>query len=162
MSDYVVEALSRSAISAAFPIMHMVMPALNLQAWQRFARFALGTSQARPAGILVARRRLRRHICGVVSFRLEVDLAFGRIIRARNLVGIDILDASAVILALIEHLGILAQANGCTSVHISVSDGQSAAFLLPGQLARNGLRRQVHSALDVAFVVKDLRPGFRA
>jgi hypothetical protein len=46
MPDYVVEALSQTAISDAFPIMHLTMPKLDLQAWQRFA--GLRWTQAGP------------------------------------------------------------------------------------------------------------------
>jgi hypothetical protein len=99
---------------------------------------------------------MRRHICGLVNYRLEADLASGRIIRARNLVGIDILDARPVILLLISQLGVLAQANDCASVHTSIPDSESAATLVPGLLDRDGLQSQVHCLLDIEFLLKDL------
>ena len=162
MPDYVVEALSRIAISDAFPIMHLVMPKLDLQAWRRFARFTLQTSRDRPAGILIVRRSTRHHICGLVCYRLEADLMHGRIIQARSLIGIDILDPRPIILLLIQHMGRLAQSNGCTAVHIRIPDGESAATLVPGFLDGDRLRGRVLGLLDVELLLKDLLSGGEA
>ena len=159
MPVYDVEALSRTAISDAFPIVHLVMPKLDLQAWQRFAQSSLHTSRDRPAGILIARRRARRHISGLVCYRLEADLTCGRIIQAGNLIGIDILDPRPIILLLIRHLGRLAQLNGCTAVHIRIPDGDSAATFLLGLLDEEGVHRRVRCLQDVELLLKDLLPS---
>jgi hypothetical protein len=156
MADYIVEALTRNAISDAFPLVHVVMPKLDLQAWQRFARFALDARRGRQAGILIARRIVRRHICGLVCYRLDTDLGFGRIVQARNLIGIDILDPRPIILALIGQLGRLAQANGCASVHVGIPESEFAASLLPGLVARHEMQRRVHRLLSVEFLLQDL------
>lgn len=159
MPDYVVEALSRTAISDAFPLMHLVMPELDLQAWQRFARSSLQTSRGWPAGILTVRRSIRRHICGLVCYRLEADLTRGRVIQARNLIGIDILNPRPIILLLTRHLEQLALSNGCTAVHIRIPDGQWAATPLPALLDGEGLQTQLRCLLDVELSMKDLRPS---
>ncbi len=156
MPDYVVEALSRTAISDAFPMMHLVMPKLDLQAWRRFARFTLKTSRERPAGILIVRRSARHYICGLVCYRLEADMACGRIIQARNLIGIDILNPRPIILLLVRHLGLLAQSNGCKAVHIRIPNGESVATLLPGLLGRDGLHGRVRRMRNVELSLKDL------
>jgi hypothetical protein len=155
MGDYIVEALSQKSIGEAFPLMHLVMPKLDLQAWQHFARFALDGRRGRLAGILIARRTARRHICGLVCYRLEADFSSGRVIQARNLIGIDILDPRPIISALISKLGRVAQDNGCAAVHVSIPEGEVAASHLPGLLTRHELQRRVQRMLNVEFLMKD-------
>jgi hypothetical protein len=152
MPEYDVEALPRAAVSLAFPLMHMVTPGLDLQAWRRFAHMSLLTSRARPAGILVARRRARRLICGLVCYRLEAELPSGRVLRARNLVGIDILDPGPIILLLIQNLLWLARSNDCSAVHIRVPDA-AATGLLRGLLHGDGLHGRVRHPLDVEVLL---------
>jgi hypothetical protein len=159
MPDYIVEALSRMAISDAFPMMHLVMPKLDLQSWQRFARFTLHTSRNRPAGILIVRRSARRHICGLVCYRLAVDPTYGRIIQACHLTGIDILNPRPIVLLLLQHLGVLARSNGCTTVHIRIPNGASAASLRSGILGGCGFHTRVCCSLDIELALKESLPG---
>jgi hypothetical protein len=156
MGDYIVETLSGNSIGEAFPLMHLVMPKLDLQAWQHFARFALDSRRGRLAGILIARRTARRHICGLVCYRLEADFSSGRFIQARNLIGIDILDPRPIISVLISKLARVAQANGCTAVHVSIPEGEVAASHLPDLLIRHELQNRVQQIMNVEFLMKDL------
>lgn len=155
MPDYVIGALLRTAISDAFPIMHLVMPGLDLQAWQRFARASLHTSRDRPAGILIARRSIRRHVCGLVCYRMETDLAYGRIIAARHLIAADILNNHTIMLLLVRHLARMARASFCTGVHIRVPHGETA---LLDVLDDEGLRTRLHGLRDIEIMLEDLPP----
>lgn len=158
MPEYDVEALSRTAIRDAFPIVHLVMPALDLQAWLRFARSSLHSSRGQLAGILVVRRRARRHISGLVCYRLEVGLGCGRIIQARNLIGIDILDPRPIISILIRHLEQLARINRCTAVHIRAEEGDSAIGFLPECVAVEGTRGRVYHSQEFEILLRDFAP----
>lgn len=159
MEDYIVEVLARNAIGDAFPMLHLVMPKLDLQAWQHFARFALDARRGRLAGILVARRMARRHICGLVCYRIEADFSTGRILQARNLIGVDMLDTRPIISALLGKLGRVAQASGCAAVHVSIPEGEFAASALASLLGRHELQRRVRRLLNVEFSLKALALG---
>lgn len=151
MRKFVVEALSRTAVLNAYPLVHLAVPTLDLPAWRRFARLALDRRRGSLAGILVAKRAARRHICGLVCYRREPDLILGQVIRARNLIAIDILDTQSIILALISNLRSLARANGCSSVHLMMPDSEFATSLLPDLIAHLDRRSAFNRWVDVTF-----------
>ena len=156
MQKFVVEALSRTAILNAYPLVHLAVPTLDLPAWLRFARLALDRRRGTLAGILVARRTARRHICGLVCYRREPDMIFGQVLQARNLIAIDILDTQSIVLALISSLRSLANANGCSSVHLMMPDTEFAALLLPNLIARLDRRFVFNRWVDVTFSTNNL------
>jgi hypothetical protein len=151
MQKIIVEALSRAAILNAYPLVRLAVPTLDLPAWRRFARLALDRRRGTLAGILVAKRPARRHICGLVCYRREPDLILGQVMQARNLIAIDILDTRSIVLALVSGLRALARANGCSSVHLMMPDTEFAASLLPDLIARLDRRSALDRWVDVTF-----------
>jgi hypothetical protein len=156
MQRFIVEALSRTAILNAYPLVHLAVPTLDLPAWRRFTRLALDRRRGTLAGILVARRTARRHICGLVCYRREPDMIFGQVLQARNLIAIDILDTQSIVLALISSLRSLANANGCSSVHLMMPDTEFAALLLPNLIAGLDRRFVFNRWVDVTFSTNNL------
>jgi hypothetical protein len=151
MKRIIVEALSRTAVLNAYPLVRLAVPTLDVQAWRRFARLALDRRRGTLAGILVAKRVTRRHICGLVCYRREPDLIFGQVMQARNLIAIDILDTRSIVLALISGLRSLARANGCSSVHLMMPDTEFVTSLLPDLIAHMDRRSAFNSWVDVTF-----------
>jgi len=156
MQKFFVEALSRSAILNVYPLVHLAVPTLDLPAWRRFARLALDRRRGTLAGILVARRVARRHICGLVCYRREPDLILGQVMRARNLIAVDILDTQSIVLALVSSLRSLAWANGCSSVHLMMPDAEFAGSQLPDLIARLDRRSAFNRWIDVTFSANEL------
>jgi hypothetical protein len=156
MPKFVVEPLSRTAILNAYPLVHLAVPTLDLPAWRRFARLALDRRRGTLAGILVARRAARRHICGLVCYRREPDMILGQVLQARNLIAIDMLDTQSIVLALISSLRPLAKANGCSSVHLMMPDTEFAASLLHNLIAHLDRRFAFNRWVDVTFSTNDL------
>lgn len=151
MQKFVVESLSGKAVLNAFPLVHLAVPTLDLPAWRQFARLALDRRHGMLAGILVAKRVTRRHICGLVCYRREPDMILGQVMRARNLIAIDILDTRSIVLALISGLRSLARANGCSSIHLMMPDTEFATSLLPDLIADLDRRSVFNRWVDVTF-----------
>jgi len=151
MQKFFVEALPRSAILNAYPLVHLAVPTLDLPAWRRFAHLALDRRRGTLAGILAARRAARRHICGLVCYRREPDLILGQVIQARNLIAIDMLDTQPIVLALLSSLRSLALANGCSSVHLMMPDAEFAGSQLPDLIGRLDRRSAFNRWVDVNF-----------
>lgn len=155
MQKIFVEALSRTAVLNAYPLVHLAVPTLDLPAWRRFARLALDRRRGTLAGILVARRAARRHICGLVCYRGEPDMVLGQVMMARDLIAIDILDTHSIVYALISSLRSLARANGCSSVHLMMPDTEFATSLLPDLIAHFDRRSVYNRWIDVTFAANE-------
>ena len=149
METIIVEPLSRTAISTAFPLVHMVMPRLDLQAWQRFAHSALDGRRGALAGILTAKWITRQHFSGMVCYRREPDLQHGQIMQIRNLIAIDILETKPIILALMRFLGSLARAGGCSKLHILVPEDNFSLLILPGLISSLHQPTTINRCLDI-------------
>lgn len=151
MQKFVVEALSRSTILNAFPLVHLAVPNLDLAAWRRFARLALECRRDARTGILVAKRSARRHICGLVCYRSEPDLILGQVMQARNFIAIDILDTQSIVLALVSSLRSTARANGCSAIHLMMPDAEFASSALHDMTVHIDRRSTVNQWIDVTF-----------
>jgi myo-inositol catabolism protein IolC len=68
----------------------MLEPKMSMEAWKALARATIGRHDSRGQGILVAGRRSRQHISGVVCFQSERDFVVGRVLAANRLIVIDI------------------------------------------------------------------------
>lgn len=120
-SELVVHPLVREDIRALYPLMRDAMPALAARDWIDFARRMAARRDAK-AGILVARWAGRRHACGSVCFRRQIDLRYGPVLDAEYLVAMDLLRPHAVRLALLDALETTAADLGCVAIR-SVVDG---------------------------------------
>jgi hypothetical protein len=156
MENLFVEPLLRKAVLNAYPFVHLAVPGLDLSAWRRFARLSLRRRRGEFAGILVAKRSARQHICGLVCYRREPDLLLGQVMQARNLISIDILDTKSIVLALMINLGSLARANGCSSVHLTMPDAEFSSSLLPRLISHLERRSEINRWVDVSFAADEL------
>lgn len=156
METVIVEHLSRTAISTAFPLVHLVSPKLDLQAWRRFAYSALDRRRGTLAGILTAKRIRRQHLCGMVCYRREPDLLQGQIMQVRNLIGIDILDAQPIILALIRFLGSLARTGGCSKLNILIPESEFSTSVIPALISSLRQPTTTNRYLNIQISIENL------
>lgn len=156
METLIVEPLSRTAISTAFPLVHLVMPRLDLQSWRRFAHSELDGRRGALAGILTAKWITRQHLSGMVCYRREPDLLQGQIMQIRNLIAIDILETQPIILALMRFLGSLARAGGCSKLHILVPEDDFSLLMLPGLITSLHQSATITRCLDIHLSTENL------
>lgn len=123
MKEFVVQALVAAKIADAYGFANLSMPGLEISAWRQYALDAVKHS-ARKSGILVIRRRARTHICGLVSYRCEMDLQAGRVLQARYLSAIDMLDPTPILSTLLVSLARLARRSHCKMIRIVLPDGE--------------------------------------
>ena len=126
--DLVVEPLNRVEMRVLFPLVQMAEPDLDLPRWLAYAT-KLSRRRDGRAGILVARRVVRRFPCGVVCYRQYEDLRFGTVLMAEHMVAVDPIDPQSVLLALAEQLDITARQLGCTAVRVLIPDAKATVEL---------------------------------
>lgn len=126
--DLVVEPFSRADLRLIFPLMQMAEPGIDLPRWLTYASKLFRRRDGR-AGILVARRHVRRFPCGAVCYRVAEDLRYGRVLIAEHFVAVDPIDPHSVLCALAENLDILAKHLGCGAVRVISPDGRATLEL---------------------------------
>lgn len=153
MQNFLVETLAATAVLEAWPLVHLALPGVDLAAWRRAARRRAASGKpGRPrTGILVARRGIRRQICGMVWYRSEVDLALGRILRARHLLAVDILDVTPIITALLNQLGPIAKALNCTTIRLAAQDDKWQISVPAHAMVPLQLHATLDHWLDIGF-----------
>ena len=101
------------------------MPKMDLATWRSIARVKpVVRRHAARSGIILARRIARRQICGMVWYHAEVDLSLGRVLRARHLFAIDLLDTGPILISLLNSLGPIAKALGCATIRLATPDDE--------------------------------------
>jgi hypothetical protein len=148
MADFIIEVLSREQIRSVYPLVREAVPALELSAWLRFARRLSGKGRGGQSGVIVARREGRTFPSGLFCYRVELDLALGKVLIADHFVAVDLLEPAAVLAALVEELDRLAKRLGCQAVRSLVHGG---APDLEGGLYAAGHRPEGSS-----FLLKEL------
>ena len=123
MADFIIEALSREQVAAVYPLVREAVPALSLASWLRYARPLTGPRRAGQCGIITARREGRAFPCGLFCYRVDEDLALGRVLVADHFVAVDLLDPGAVLASLVEQLDVLAHRLDCKAVRSLVHGG---------------------------------------
>lgn len=123
MVGFVIETLGREQLAAVYPLVREAVPSLSLTAWLRFARPLTGSRRGTHCGIVAARREGRSFPCGLFCFRVDHDLALGRVLVADHFVAVDLLDPGAVLTALVEELDRLAHRLECRAVRSLVHGG---------------------------------------
>jgi hypothetical protein len=118
--DLIVTRLHAADIDPSFPIVRLTMPLVDLTAWRRFAVHAVA-AKTTARGILAVRWRGRPHPGGLACFDSATDLEDGRILVARHVVAVDILNPERMIRALIAALEIVGKSNRCASLHVSLT-----------------------------------------
>ncbi len=118
--DLVVALLHAADIDPSFPIVRLTMPLVDLTAWRRFAVHAV-TAKTTSRGILAVRWRGRPYPGGLACFDSATDLEDGRILVARHVVAVDILNPERMIRALIAALEVVGRTNRCASLHVSLT-----------------------------------------
>jgi hypothetical protein len=128
LADLLVEPFNRDDVRLLFPLMQMAEPDLDLPRWMHFAAKLARRRDGR-AGILVARRHVRRYPCGSVCFRAVEDLHYGSVLLAEHFVAVDPIDPHSVLKALTQRLDQLAQELGCGAVRVITPDGHASVEL---------------------------------
>jgi hypothetical protein len=126
MSTFAVETLQPNQIRAVYPLIREAMPATDLASWLRFAKTLTATRRSGPSGIVAARRFGRDFPCGLFCYRVDNDLAHGRVLIAEHFVAVDLLDPGAVLNALVTELEALAKRLDCTAIRSVVHGGEDA------------------------------------
>ncbi|MHB1302574.1 MAG: hypothetical protein ACYCZB_03745 [Acidiphilium sp.] len=119
---FVVEPMTARQIGPSYPIIQITMPRVSRADWQRFARRTIAATPAH-RGILVIRRRERLYPSGLACYRCETDLSHGRILTARPLAAIDILNTVPLLHGLVEGLVTIAQAHDCRALRVAMASG---------------------------------------
>jgi hypothetical protein len=141
LPDLVVEPFNRADLRLLFPLMRMAEPDIDLPRWMAYASKLFRRRDGK-AGILVARRHVRRFPCGAVCYRQAEDLRYGSVLLAEHFVAIDPIDPHSVLRALTQHLDQLAQELGCGAVRVIAPDGRASVEL----------RRSGHSGEGVVLL----------
>ena len=129
LSDIVVAPLAPDQIRPAWPLVRVGNPGLSLAQWLRFARRTIrpaGSGKPRPHGVMVARRRGRPLLCGLVCYQRVRDIACGEVLNAGHYIALDIIDPAPVLDALVGAVEALAVELGCSAVRSMVCDNQVA------------------------------------
>lgn len=150
MADFIIEVLSREQLPAVYPLVREAVPELSLASWLRFARPLTGARRAGQCGIVAARREGRAFPCGLFCYRVDEDLALGRVLVADHFVAVDLLDPGAVLAALVEQLDVLAHGLNCKAVRSLVHGGAPDVA--------NSLDAAGHRPESAALLLKTLRP----
>jgi len=118
-NELVVEPFTRADLRLLFPLMAMAEPSLDLKHWLAYAT-PLARRRDGRAGVLVARRNVRRFPCGAVCYHVVHDLRLGPVLTAEHFIALDLVDPHAVLMALAAQLDSLARQLGCTAVRAMV------------------------------------------
>jgi len=120
-----VRSLDRKEIAAAYPLARMLVPALDLAAWQRFAGAILEGASTEERGILAATGE-GGYLCGLLVYRVVHDLRHGRVLTADHVLALDIVDRKPVAAALLAALEQLCEALGCDALHTGFDTPQES------------------------------------
>jgi hypothetical protein len=121
MKQFIVQALVKAKIAETYGFANLSIPELNAHVWRQYASDIIKHSVEK-SGILVIRRTTRAHICGLVSYRCEIDLQAGRVLQARYLSAIDMLDPKPILSTLLDSLAQLARRSHCKIIRIALPD----------------------------------------
>lgn len=124
----VVERVQMADIRLVYPLMMMAERGLDLSRWVSFATPLLRRRDGR-AGILAARRHVKRFPCGAVCFRQTQDLRHGTVLLAEHFVVVDPIDPQSVLRALSDRLDCEERALGCGAVRVVSPDGSTSVEL---------------------------------
>lgn len=118
--NVVVEHPRRDQLRAAYPLIRLAEPQVDLRAWLRFAEpLVRGTGNRH--GIVTARYNGQPHPSGLCCFRREPDLRHGRVLTAEHLVAFDLLDPGPLLTALLGELQALAERLSCGAIRVTVT-----------------------------------------
>jgi hypothetical protein len=87
----------------------------------------------------------------MACFRAEIDLALGRVLRARHLFAVDSLDPAPILKALLHHLGMIAQALDCATIRLAAREARQRVFLPAKDILPLQLHLRPESWRDISF-----------
>ncbi|HLY55308.1 MAG TPA: hypothetical protein VKS60_07105 [Stellaceae bacterium] len=123
MTTLATEPLRATDIRPAYPLIRSALPDLSPARWIAYARRAQRSSTN---GIMVV-RGARPFPVGLFCYRVERDLAQGRVLMAHHFVALELREASPITAALVKGLDRLARDLGCDAIH-SVLHGPEDAM----------------------------------
>src|SRR4051794_22018210 len=119
-----VAALSADQVPQAFPLIRATWPSADLIAWQSFVAFFNDHKFAGDAGVLAIRDPADA-ICGVLAYRLDRDLRFGRMLAVQLFTAIDLINSARTVRALLDAAEARAVELGCMGIQIRLYGDQS-------------------------------------
>jgi len=128
LPDLIVEPFNRADMRVLFPLMRLAEPDIDLPRWMAFAT-KLTRRRDGKAGILVARRTVRRFPCGAVCYRQMEDLHHGTVLLVEHFVAADPIDPQSVLRAMSNQLDKVARDLGCPAVRVLSPDGRTTVEL---------------------------------
>jgi len=127
--------LSTAGIEPAFALIQALHPSLTLDSWRTFAMPLVDQHPLAPRG-LIGIQNEAAYLCGLFAYRVEANLEYERAFVVDVIAALDVLDAKAVIRAMIEAVQSRAQRIGCRIIRIRVTRSQG---WLARHLENNGL-----------------------
>ena len=109
-----VEHPGRDGLRAAFALIRLTHPDVDLRSWLRFA-----TPRRKRHGVVTVRHRAQPYPCGLCCFSRDRDLRLGEVLTAQHLVALDLLDPGPLLCALLDELEALAARLGCAAVRVA-------------------------------------------
>ena len=114
----VVEHPGREGLRAAFALIRLTHPDVDLRSWLRFA-----APRRKRHGVVTVRHRAQPYPCGVCCFSRDRDLRLGEVLTAQHLVALDLLDPAPLLSALLDELESLAARLGCAAMRVAWAPG---------------------------------------
>ena len=143
--------LAGDRVPQAYPLVNTLRPGLTLEMWSEYVAAMNGSGT--DAGILAA-VDTQGYLHGLFAYRIEPDLADGRVLAIENFIAADVCGRDDAGRDLIEVINRLADDKRCGAIRVSVSQDVPAMVVNPnptfGRFSREGhsanavqLRKQV-------------------
>jgi hypothetical protein len=139
--------LTLDDVEPAFALVQALHPSLSLETWRKFAGPLIAPRPSAERGLIGVRNEAD-YLCGLFVYRVEADLSYGRAFVVDVVAALDVVDAGAVIGAILEAAQAMADRLRCRIVRIRVASSQTAlaAYLREAGL---GIEGQVLSKSQV-------------
>ena len=115
--------LTSDHLAVVFPLVLAAAPATELAAWRRFARQLV---EGRPDLGAIGLRNAANYICGVLVFRVEEDLQYGRVLSIDLFVSLDLIAADEATDALLQITEAKARELKCAATRIRLTKAQKS------------------------------------
>lgn len=110
--------LTADRMAQAFPLIQLVNPNLSFDGWERYVAYRTHNDVEEPRGILLIEDP-SKHIAGLFGYLIEPNLQHGRVLVARDLVTLALLEHQRcqTLRTIVETMDELAETNSCSAIH---------------------------------------------
>ncbi|HSR72807.1 MAG TPA: hypothetical protein VLL72_10550 [Kiloniellales bacterium] len=135
MKKFEIKDLKPDRVAQAYPLVQAALPRVSLDAWRHYASTFLTGGQTARCGILTV-VDVQDCIVGLCVYRIESDLAHGRVLIVDHIVALDLFRRAAVIAEILSGVEHLARSAGCSAIHTTVANRPPGEPAVPdGMLA---------------------------